>query len=288
MKIWIRKMYFLAIIIIFSSQYVMAETTVSAINNLIITDVTPEKFSVIWASHEPSSCSLAVYSDPTALNEISSQLTIISESEIHVPAENNGVMKVTVKQLRKETTYYFKTITISKQNNIRYISDKVYTVTTEKESGFVTNTILVQQIYNCDGQTPASGTLLIVMFKEASYPLSSWTADGYPEGFAGVDLMNFYSKTTRTPLEIEEYGSSVTLNAFGGLLGYANTQAIVDESYFTQSIPRDAVLTSLIDVILGLQVLAGLENERKPCFKDIDSDNQYDLHDLINTFSNLQ
>jgi len=282
-------MFIIKLFIVFCASCIICSNDAMALstNNVIISDVAPEQFSVIWSTNEPSSCSLVVFSDPAGVNDISSQLMIISESRDYPPAEENGVMKVTVKKLSKLTTYYFKTISISKTDNKTYLSDQIFSITTENESGVVQNNILVQRILACDGLSLSRGTLMIVNHQDASYPLSAFTGDGFPEGYAGVDLMNFYHKSTRKPLEIDEYGSSVSVNAFGGMLGYATTKAIIDESISTQVINNVAILTRLKEIIPVLQILSGLIPESQPCLYDMNKNNRYELFEVLNALKNL-
>jgi hypothetical protein len=226
---------------IFCLVFLSVASTASA-NNIMITDITDSQFSVIWGAQEASSCSLKVFSDSNATQEITSEFSIISESSQNPPAEDNGVMKVTVKQLIPEKTYYVRTVTTPKSSGINEVSENIYEVTTETESSVVSNNILVQQVKQTNGQDAATGSLLIVTIENASSPLSAWVGPGYLPGYAGVDLSNLYNAESRKSYEINS-GTLATLYAFGGDgCDFTTSDVVIDESETVQLVQQIAVL----------------------------------------------
>ena len=239
---------FIMFAVLISVSIGKAETLLS-ISNVIVTDVTDVQFSVVWASNQPGLCYLNIFSDSSATNDVTSQFSVISESALQFPAEDNGVMKVTVKGAKPDTTYYFKTVTTAKLDNKQYISNKIFKVTTEKNTAVMNNNTVVQAIYSNDGDKKAYGTLLIASVPNSSYPLTAWVGDGYPGCFAGVDFSNLYKANTRKSFDINS-GLNITLWGFGGILGYAKTQTEIDETYDSQLVNVSALLDPGVDLEL--------------------------------------
>jgi hypothetical protein len=234
-----------------------SKSALSSENQLIITDVTPSQFSVVWLAGEPAKCSLTIFSDKDATNDITNQFSIVSESYNHPPAEDNGVMKVTVKNALPDTTYFFKTITTFKENNLKMISDDTYVVNTEIEASVISNNSLIQEIKNAD-KSNAPGVLLLASVENGSSPLSAWTGDGFPDSFAGVDLSNLYHSESHTSYDISS-GTSVQLMAYGGLLGYYTT---IGQTINEEEMPQ------IIHPIAVLQK-ENTNNEKLPVYKAI-------------------
>lgn len=190
------------------------------VKDITVTDVTPTSFSVIWSSDQASTGTLKVFDDeagtiPTA------GITIAPQSPNHPPAEDIGVMKVTVTRLSPNKTYYFQTSTTSKsssQTTLAPASAPFRAVTTEIEQTVVSNDILAKRVFQVDGVAPANGALLVGSVTGAHYPITGWVADGFPSPFAGVDLNNLYSASTHKSLELVG-GEAIEFWGFGGLLG---------------------------------------------------------------------
>jgi len=213
----------------------------------MVTDVADTQFSIVWAAQEPASCSLKVFSDSGATQEITDQLLVLSESELQTLAEDNGVMKVTVKQLSPNTTYFVKTVTIPKSSGLNEVASNILEVTTEIEPKIVSNNILVQEVKQSNGTDAAIGTLLIVDVEEASTPLSAWVGDGYPGAYAGIDLTNLYHESSHKSYDVET-GKSATLFAFGGRLGYYTTENVLIDENNTNQLVQPAAILEIEDV----------------------------------------
>ena len=113
---------------------------------LWVTDVTPRSFSLVWTANQAATCFANVYADPEG-NQLIQGLTITLESASYPPAEENGVMKVSISGLAPDTTYYFEIVIAN--------SDETYT----SEMQEVTTGPIDNGMPNLDIQTPnESGT----------------------------------------------------------------------------------------------------------------------------------
>jgi len=192
-------------------------------DSLVVTDVTPVQFCVVWGTTEPANATVNVFQDPAGQNP-ETKAIVTFESRNHPPAEDIGVMKAKVMGLKPDTEYFFQTETILKSSNSVLLSS-IQSVKTEKSSIIVRNDVLAPKV-SVDGVKPALGMLVIAILEGASYPVSGWVADGMPEQWSAVDSNNFYDKTTHVNLELQG-GEIINLMLFGGSLGYVETQTIV-------------------------------------------------------------
>ena len=262
--LWVALFVFLCIV-------TRTEAEQPVVSSLVLTDVSPHSFSATWIASEPSTCTLRVFDQ--AGQELTG-IIAISESAIHPPAEDMGVMKVQVTDLLPETVYHFETITISKATGhmTAYPEDPL-PVRTEKSAGLVQNCVLVQEIYTEDGEH-ALGSLTIVMVEGGSYPITAWVGEEVnpPSPWAWVDMNNIYSEVTHENLQI--YGGvAVSLKVLGGMRGYAELETKAPASSqgsIVFQLGPPIVLNclkgdidgnhqlNLADAILGLQIVGGL------------------------------
>jgi hypothetical protein len=198
--------------------------TMFLVEHITVSDVTPDGFSVIWQSSEPGTCSLAVY-DGTGLPL--SGIEVVSESALHAPAEDIGVMKVRVNGLQPCKTYRFQTLTVSKLDGLAMFAPYpgVMGVVTESASSAVNNDVFKQSIYDEAGH-PAGGALLVASVSGGDYPVSGWVGQGITSPWAEVDLNGVYSEISHQNLGLTG-GEELTLWSFGGQMGhYVNVQEI--------------------------------------------------------------
>lgn len=199
-------------------------TATFLVEHIMVSDVTPEGFAVIWQSGEPATCTLAVY-DETGLPL--SGVEIVSESALHPPAEDIGVMKVRVNGLESGKMYYFQTLTISKVDGLAvfYPYPEMSGVTTEIAVWAVQNGLITQRTYDEVG-SPAQGALLVASVSGGDYPVSGWVVQGTEGPWAEVDLDGVYSEVAHQNLQLVG-GEELSLWSFGGQLGhYVNVQEI--------------------------------------------------------------
>ena len=195
------------------------------VDHITVTDVTPDSFSVVWQATEASTCSLAVYDDT---NTLLGNLDITSESALHPPAEDNGVMKVTVSGLQPNTTYRFQTVTTSISGGIARVAPAyldLLEVVTESATVAVANDPLEQEVYDED-EIAADGTLLMASVEGGAHPVTAWVGENVYGPYAQVDLNQIYSELTHENLQLLG-DEELTLWSFGGMLGnYVNVQKI--------------------------------------------------------------
>jgi hypothetical protein len=192
---------------------------------LIVTDVTPVSFSVVYISSESSTGSVRVFDKN--MRELTG-LKVLSESQLYPPAEDFGLIQVKVEGLKPNKTYYLQTVTASKSDGKVTVHPKdPVSVRTEKTAIPVNNSILAQKIY-FKNEIPGDGSLLIVSLEGSSYPVSGWVG-GYPNPpspWALVDLNNLYSVNTHQNLEVRG-GENIIVEVLGGVRGYARYVAKV-------------------------------------------------------------
>jgi hypothetical protein len=196
-----------------------------AVEHITVSDVTSEGFSVIWQVSEPSTCSLEVYDE---MGTLLGNLEIVSESALYSPAEDIGVMKVTVSGLEANKTYGFQVLTISKADGLALFTPvypQVLEVVTETADSVVDNDPIKQMIYDEDG-SPADGALLVASVTGGDYPVTAWVGQDIAIPWARVDLNRVYSELTHENLQLLG-GEELTLWSFGGQLGnYVNIEKI--------------------------------------------------------------
>jgi len=206
------------------------------VSNVLVTDVTPVSFSVIWSSSEACTSNVNIFMDEEG-NEPATGVTIVSqpvkngEMSIAIAAEGNGVMKVFVGGLEQDTTYYYQTVTTSKSSgHITYHPESapMIQVTTASRASRTevnanlevpfTNDLILQDCYLPDGVTPAHGSLIVAYAEGAYYPVSNFMGDGVASPQCYVDLNNLFD-----PLTLENkplYGGEwLLLTRFMGLNG---------------------------------------------------------------------
>lgn len=199
----------------------LSDASIIIADTVKITDVTPVHFSVIWATSEPATCSLDVFLDPDG-NIPYTGASVASDSAEHPPAENMGVMKVKVMGLKPSTSYFVRIRSVSKNDSSVHlypINPPFIEVKTEEFSYVVRNDVFALQISTDEGKS-AQGALVIAELDQASHPVTGWAGNGVPDGWAAIDMNNFYDKNTHSNLELPvEGGESITLTLFCGFLG---------------------------------------------------------------------
>lgn len=198
------------IIILFVWHPLVLSAGSPVIDNMVVTDVTPTSFSVIWRASEASSPGLNVYSNEdgsaSVVNiEIKAHPVYCGNQNIVLTAENNGVMKMQVTGLSPDTTYYYQTITTSKSTDdtVLYPASAPFpnlitptnlirsVLSGEIRIPFTNDTLIVESLLP-DGITPADGTLVVVQLEDGLYPITSFVGDCIPEPFSLIDLNNLF------------------------------------------------------------------------------------------------
>jgi hypothetical protein len=206
-----------------------SDASIIMADSVHVTDVTPVTFSVVWATSEPATCSLDVFVDADGTIPYTDAV-VTSESAEHPPAEDIGVMKAKVVGLKPATHYFFRTRTISKNDNNVYLypaGSPLIEVETEQESIIVQNDMVALKV-SIGEDKPAPGTLVIASLDKATFPVSGWVGHGVPAQWAAINTNNFYDKTTHENLELDG-GEAINLLVFAGLQGLVELQDTVPE-----------------------------------------------------------
>jgi hypothetical protein len=231
---------------------ISAHADVPVTSNVMVTDVTPTSFSVVWSASEASKPGLNVFYAEDGATIVEDAVVVAhpvndstNEAAIIEAAENRGVMKVMVAGLEPDTSYYFQTITTSKstlETTFEPASAPFAEITTEVEAVRTyqdeedimpfSNDIILEPCYLDDGATAADGTLLIATVAGANYPISAFVGDGIESPYALIDLNNVYSRDDYENLNVAQ-GENLTLLNYRGLSGY---------SVVTYDIPEDQTL----------------------------------------------
>ena len=222
-----------------------SDANVIIADSVQVTDVTPVQFSVVWGTVEPATGTVKVFADADGTVPVT-EASVTSESPNFPPAEDIGVMKVRVVNLKPNTQYYYQTQSTSKNNSITTSypeSPPFNAVTTERASNVVNNDVFAQQISVGNGKS-TMGTLVMATVEQASHPITGWAGDGVPDGWIAIDMNNFYDKNTNSNLELNG-GEPITLTLFGGSLGTVETNDTVPAE--TGGIQAGSVVVNLPD-----------------------------------------
>jgi hypothetical protein len=201
-------------------------------DSLMVTDVTPVKFSVVWATSEPATGWVNVFLDADGAIPCA-EAKVEFESAKHPPAEELGVMKVRIGGLKPNTCYYFQIVSVAKKNNIAFVFPKEtplppdQMVRTEKASRIVRNDVLVHQVGDGSDKT-SMGTLVVAYVAGASYPVTGWAGYGVPDQWAPINANNFFDTKNHVNLELVG-GEEIILMRFGGLKGSEEIQTAIPE-----------------------------------------------------------
>jgi hypothetical protein len=239
------------------------------VDHLMVTDVTPDGFSVIWQTSEPSTCTLAVYDDTGALL---TNLAMVSESALNPPAEDIGVMKVRVSGLQADTFYRIQALTISKADGLALFTPsypQLMDVVTETATSVVDNDPIEQMIYD-EGGNPADGALLVASVTGGDYPVTAWVGQGITSPWARVDLNRIYSEIMHENLQLLG-GEELTLWSYGGQLGnYVNIDKVALPTGGAQvALPDSCYLSTELGNYLDLKIdlnLVGVPVSCTPAF----------------------
>jgi hypothetical protein len=254
------------------------------VSNILITDVTPVSFSVVWTASGPSNCGINVFTDEKGLQELTDLLiepmpvanrdpTIVSD------AIANGVMKVRVNGLSPDTTYYFQTITIS-QATFEEISfpetPPFLAVTTESvvTRGMsygasiipFSNDVIWMPCYRQDGITPATGGLLLACAFGSEYPVSSFVGDGVEIPYACVDLNNLFSEVTHETLFLPGLQFVTFMNYMGLEEGYGIRN---------QAVPCNVLLAEFREPVVKVECKGDFQGDGSVGAEDLGSFGNY-------------
>jgi hypothetical protein len=195
--------------------------------DVVISDVTPTAFSVVWSVAEPSRGNLEVYRDvlgaePAAGVAIETGPLLGWDPELAVEGEALGVVRVRVSGLEPGTAYFFRTLTTPLAGGGAEpvpAAGALFAVTSEFESFPYTADSFGSRVETAAG-VAANGAVLLIRLPAASHPLSAVVADGYEGGLVAIDLVNFYAADSGITLPIGA-AHSLQLEVLAGVEGSA-------------------------------------------------------------------
>ncbi len=196
-------------VVLFSAVSALAQ---AAIYEAHPTDVTSSSFAVVWRSSEPVTPRIEVFSDPSGINDITSQFEISSyplygdnpdavdslqrqvEREQFKELVNSlGIVKLAVHGCTPGTTYYFRIFSQNANGEVVWPETGLAFLTTMDENAFVVDSrqILVTLVDNNTSLNP-KGWLVTAASDDSYYPVSSYVGDGTDDNQVYLDLSNLY------------------------------------------------------------------------------------------------
>nr|WP_319396085.1 hypothetical protein [uncultured Desulfobacter sp.] len=258
----LKKIPVLAVLYIFIiADWAVADIPI--ISDIMVTDVTPSSFSVIWCASEPSTADLNIYIDENALFPAINAVTFPhplgnKSASIQNAAEDNGVMKVMVTGLLPDTTYYFQTVTVSKTSgDIAHFPETTPLSSATTETKVVRSKVVAAEettfsndmiLYDCylpDNTTPADGTLLVVSVEGGHHAITRFVGDDVPAPYGYVDLNNLFDHITHENLPLNG-GEILSLTQYMGIWGSVTEYFQVPENINLPELVFPDTLTTLL------------------------------------------
>jgi len=201
--------------------------SVADVFDVTAADVTTRALSAVWVSNEPiSSATIRVFTDQDGLTDITSSITIVTDSELVNPAHAQGIAKVTATGLSADTSYFIQTETVSSSGVFTFpasppfmqVHTALETTKVNEVNSPIANDLLSQEVFFPDGTTPAPGTLVLIEAEGVSaYPLTEFVgAAGFDAPFVAIDTNNFFGIDGRS-LELQT-DDVLRVTVFRGLL----------------------------------------------------------------------
>ena len=195
-----------------------------SVTDIYPVNVTTRSFTVIWQTDQPATADLEVYGDVLGTATVTATITphpvLCGNTLLAATARNLGVMSVQVTGLDANTTYYYRTRTISKDDaavtEYPAPGDLLLPVTTEARTVRATaagvpfsNDVMIRDFFMADGITPADGTIVFASCTGCDYPLAAVVGDCVGSGDVLIDLNNVFDRQTGENLDLTQ---GVTLN----------------------------------------------------------------------------
>ena len=199
----------------------------ASVSNITVTDVTSRAFSVVWVSDEPvSSATVRIYSDIDGVVDLTPSFNISVDSSSVPNAHVQGIVKVTVAGLLADTDYYVQTETVGSSgvvtapafSSLVLVHTALESVKANDSNLPIVNDVLLYDVFQPDGLTPAPGALVIASVDGASaYPITAFTGEnGFAPQTAAIDSSNFFSIDGRSLELIAD--DALKISVFRGLL----------------------------------------------------------------------
>lgn len=194
-----------------------------AVLDLTVSDVTTRAAALVWASDEPVlAASVRVFTSAGGGGEITGTVVVTLVSPAAALAR--GVVKVDVAGLAADTSVFMQAVTTTAGGTVLtptappFVEVHTAAQTTKANAANepIVNDLLLHDLLDPDGDTPADGTLLLVEVPGiAAHPVSAFAGNGFPVPSAVVDLNNVYSAPPGTSAEVPA-GTVLRLTEFRG------------------------------------------------------------------------
>ena len=208
----------------------------AAVFDTTFCNVTTRTFSVVWASDEVvTDAMVRVFADDQGLVELTGSLAVDLSSATVSMAHSQGLVKVDVTGLTRDTLVYIQTETTGVSGTVFYPQAPPYlpvrtALSIRKANASdapIVSDLITHDVFAPDGVTPSEGTLLLATVPSVSdYPLCAFAGDHVSAPAAVVDLNNLFEAATGLNAELVS-GETLQLTEFRGLLCSADAQALV-------------------------------------------------------------
>ncbi len=246
-------------VLVYGSLCMLLASPVYALsmNNVIVSDLSPSGFSVVWQTDGYAECSIEVFRDSDGNQDITPELEVISlpfhggdrfanfenwkdtYSLLHTRASALGMMKVEVNGCEPDTEYYFRVSATDGNVTVTWPDSGLMSVRTAMENSFVVDArYLVVSLLDAGGEDPM-GWLVLASSDQTSAPVSAYMGDGMGNNQAFLNVSNFFDSNgtswlPKTPVELSvtvfrPSGESLTQDAtvdFNGIFHVAKAEIV--------------------------------------------------------------
>lgn len=175
----------------------------AGVHDVLVTDVTPRAFSVVWVSDEPVlDARVRIFSDPDGTAEITGSLTGELVSAAVQGADALGLVKVDVTGAQPDTVYYLRTETDAAAGLTTYpvdappleVKTAVGNAVAAADGSPIANDLLIHTVANPQDAAALPGALVLLRVPAVSrYPLTAFVGADGDAASAVIDLNNLFA-----------------------------------------------------------------------------------------------
>ncbi len=278
--------YFLFSLLFLLFSVCLVQASPVVVSDTIVSDVTPNSFSVLWNGDQAAIPDLLVFTDANGTQNINSQLEITpcplkgSHSSIKESSRDNGVLLIRAAGLSPATTYYYQTVTIAAltgEVTLTPTAAPFPSVTTQDNSVrtnipdateylFTNDTILINTPLE-DGTDAGEGTVVSILVSGSNYPVTGIVGDGVTIPFAAMDGANIFDATAHINMPLHG-GEEATVTRYLGVDGIETFRSYLLPP---RQLAQQRGVVGLHEVMRVLQITTA-----QP---DISLDPDYDIND---------
>ncbi|MEE8147570.1 MAG: hypothetical protein V3T24_08205 [Longimicrobiales bacterium] len=214
-------------VVLLTLVFCLPRIVAAEVFDLTPSDITTRSFSVVWASDEPVlDAAVRIFADPNGTSELTQDLAVSLVSSQFPPALTLGIVKMDVVGLGADTCVFIQSETTSSAGTVLEPPDSpLIEVCTEARTTkatasdrLIVNDLLLHEVFEPDGVTPAAGALLVLALPgRGANPLTAFVGQGVLAPKAVVDLNNLFDIDTGASTEVDP-AEILTLTEFRGLL----------------------------------------------------------------------